>query len=124
MTTYRYLANSEDPSILLRWLSRDRTVVADLSSATWSLKLLDGPGGSTLLTKTSGITGYSALQATSPDDYNVLIQWASGELATTGLAGCTFSTRFRTLILQYTLAGRQSEPWNGDLTIIVEATPA
>lgn len=122
MTTYRYLSNSEDPSIPLRWLTNAGAVI-DLSAATWSLKLLSRTG-TTLLTKTSSITGYAALQGTSPNDYNCLITWATGELATSGVSGNTFSVRDGTLVLQHTISSRQSEPFNGSLTIVVEDAPS
>jgi hypothetical protein len=122
MTTYRYLATSELPSIPLRWTNNDGTAI-DLSSVTWSLKLVNA-SGTTVLTKSTNITGYASFQGTTPNDYNVLIAWASGDLATSGVAGGTFKARNGTFVLQYTSGSNQSEPFDGDLTIKVEAAPS
>jgi hypothetical protein len=96
--TYSYLATDEDPSIPICWLDRNGDAI-DLSTATFSAKLVSS-AGTTAVTKTTGITGYSALQGTSPDpQYNALIVWAAGELA--GLAG-TYK-----LVFTATVSGRQ-----------------
>lgn len=81
MATLRYRAGDEDPTVLLRWLDHAGASV-DLSAATWSVKLV-GLDGTVALTKTSGVTAYAALQGSSPNDYNVAIQWSSGDLAVT-----------------------------------------
>lgn len=111
---YRYLTTSEDPSILLEWLDYAGSAV-DLSSGTWSVKLVHISTGTVAVTKTTGVTGYAALQGTAPNQYNALIQWATGELAVT--AG-----EYR-LLVAHTASSRE-KIYGGEVRVIVEAVPA
>lgn len=86
--TYRTV--DEDPAIAVEWLDRDGSVI-DTTSATWTMTITPSTGSAT--TKTSGITG----AATSP---NVLIGWATGELATLGVGEYRFK-------LTATIGGRE-----------------
>lgn len=91
MSRYTYRATDEDPSIALAWLDRDGNLI-DLSTATFSVELVDRSTGTAALTKTTNVTG----AATSP---NVTIAWATGELA--ALSG-TYALR-----VMATISGRQ-----------------
>ena len=71
MSDYVYDAGDEDPDVALTWKDRDGAVI-NLSAATFSVKLVNS-AGTTVVTKTTGITGAS----TAP---NVVIAWAAGEL--------------------------------------------
>lgn len=122
MASYRYLSTSELPSIPLRWANNDGTVI-DVSTVTWTLKLVNA-AGTTVLTKTTGITGYATFQGTSPYNYNVLVAWSAGDLATSGVAPGTYSARAGTLVLTYRSGTSDSEPFNGDLTVTVESAPS
>ena len=110
---YKFLSTDEDPSIALRWLDRTGAVI-DLSAATFTVKLVSSTG-TTALTSAGTFTGYATLQGTSPDDYNLLISFAAGELAIT--AG-TYQ-----LIVQATISSRQRtfRPGNPPLVQIVTA---
>lgn len=73
-STVEYVAGSELPPMVVQFLANDNTTVIDLTGFTFTLKVaLDTT--STVLTKTSGITG-STLGAT--------VNWAAGELALQG----------------------------------------
>lgn len=115
MRTYRYLTTSEDPAIPIEWLDYAGAAV-DLSSGTWSIKLVNVATGTVAVTKTaSTITGYSSLQGTAPNQYNLLIQWATGELNIT--AG-----EYR-LLVAHTVSSRE-KIWGGEVRVIVEAVPS
>lgn len=71
--------------------------------------------GSVVLTKTTGITGYSSFQGTAPNDYNALVTWGGGQLnVTPGLY---------TAELDATVGGRQ-RPFPGDIVIEITAVAA
>lgn len=73
-STVEYVAGSELPPMVVQFLANDNTTVIDLTGFTFTLKVaLDTT--STVLTKTSGITG-STLGAT--------VNWTAGELALPG----------------------------------------
>jgi hypothetical protein len=105
------LTTDEDPSIGLQWLDKDGAAI-DLSAATWSVKLVNS-AGTTTLTKTTNVTGYASLQGTT-QQYNVLILWASGELA---IAAGTY-----TLWVQATVSGRQRTFRPGDPPMVTIVT--
>ena len=94
---FTFLSTDEDPSLALEWLDRTGSAV-DLSAATFTVKLVDG-GWSTVLTSAGTFTGYSSLQGSSPNQYNLLISFGSGELAVR-------PGDYR-LIVQATIASRQ-----------------
>lgn len=122
MSFYPYLSTSELPSIPVRWLGLGGSTI-DLSTASFTLKLVND-AGSTVLTKTTGITGYATLQGTAPNDYNLLVAWSTGDLATSGVAPGIYSTQDKTLILTYRVGTSDSERFNGDLTIEVATAPS
>ena len=110
-----YKATDEDPSIPFRLLSFDGTA-PDLSAGTWAVRVVNTATGALTSTLTT-VTGYSALQGTSPNDYNAVLTFSAGDLATIG-AGV-----FR-LELQATISGRQRSFLLSDKpTIQVEAVP-
>ena len=73
--TTAYLSVDEDPGIAYTLKDRDGTVV-DFSAATFSM-VIDPVGSGSATTKTTNITG----SASAP---NVIVTWATGELATLG----------------------------------------
>ena len=73
MSTYTYIADAELPTFRAQWNDADGVGI-DLSSATFTAKLVNS-AGTTALTKTTGITGTSGGLVT--------ITWAAGELALT-----------------------------------------
>ena len=100
MTVYTYYTTDEDPTIAFRLLNRDGTA-PDLSTASaWAVYIVDTADG-TLQSTITTVTGYAALQGTSPNDYNALLTFAAGDLATVG-AG-----RFRIDGIQATISARQ-----------------
>lgn len=113
MRQYRYLTTSEDPSIPIEWLDYAGAAV-DLSGGSWSVKLVHVATGTVAVTKTSGVTGYAALQGTAPNQYNAVIQWATGELAVT--AG-----EYR-LLVAHTVSSRE-KIWGGEVRVLIEAVP-
>lgn len=114
MTVYRYLTTSEDPSIPIEWLDYAGAAV-DLSAGSWSVKLVNAVSNVVVVTKTSGVTGYSSLQGTAPNRYNAVITWSTGELA---VAPGEYK-----LLVAHTVSSRE-KVWRGDVTVIIEAVPS
>ena len=116
MSDFTYLATDEDASCALAWLDRNGSAV-DLSTGTFSVKLVNSAGTATVTKTGSTITGYSALQGTSPQQYNLLISWAAGELA--------IAAGLYTLIVQATISSRQRTFRPGDPpTVLIVAAPS
>lgn len=106
--TLRWAQSAEDPNGLLWWFD-DAGDLIDFSGAyTWSLKI-GTLGGTTLITKTSGITGAVGAGTEPFGTPNIVIVWAAGELNV-----APGSYRFE---LTPTLAGRQRDPMVGDIEI-------
>ena len=112
MTLYTYLTTSEDPSIPIRWLDY-AGAARDLSTGTYSVKLVNA-AGKAVVTKTTGITGYSSLQGTSPNTYNALIQWSTGELAIT--------VGDYDLVFAHTVSSREAL-FPGEIKVRIKAVP-
>lgn len=73
-----YSAHAEDPGPGIWWLSRAGTLIDFSSGYTWSAKITDGT--TTLLTKTTGITGAAGAGTNPTGTPNVTIDWSTGEL--------------------------------------------
>ena len=109
MTTWTWYQHAEDPAWSGTWLDSDGDVI-DFTGDTFELKLVTMNGATTVLTKTTGITG----AATAP---NVIAQWGAGELDVTP---GTYK-----IIVTATESGRQRSPFGGDSPDIAKivATP-
>jgi hypothetical protein len=71
MSSYVYATDAELPVWRGQWNDANGTAI-DLSSATFTVKLVNASSGVTVLTKTSGVVGTS--------DGLVTVTWATGEL--------------------------------------------
>lgn len=92
-----FMTTDEDPSCALQWLDRNGSVV-DLSAATFTVKLVSS-AGATSLTSAGSFTGFATLQGTSPQQYNLLISFAAGELV--------LKVGMYSLVVQATISARQ-----------------
>ena len=95
-----YAQHAEDPGPGIWWLSRAGTLIDFSSGYTWSAKITDGT--TTLLTKTSGITGAAGSGTNPTGSPNVAIDWSADEL--------NIAPGEYTLELTPTVGGRQRNP--------------
>ena len=109
----RWAANAEDPNLEIWWFDDAGDLIDFSTGYTWSLNV-GTLGGTTLITKTTGVTG-AVGAGTDPDGTpNVVVQWSAGELAVTpGL--------YR-IELTPTLAGRQRDPFVSQIEIMAVLT--
>lgn len=104
----RWASNAEDPNLRIWWYDDTGTLIDFSTGYTWSLKI-GTLGGTTLITKTTGITGAAGAGVEPSGTPNVVVQWAAGELNVT-------PGRYR-LELTPTLASRQRDPYIATIEI-------
>ena len=111
MTLYKMRTTSEDPTIAIRWADRTDAAVP-LSAATFEARFVNRRTKALTATLTT-VTGYATFQGTTPDDYNALITFATGALATIG-AGL-FDVEVDAVV-----SGR-SRPFGGEIVVEITA---
>lgn len=110
MSVHPYKTTSEDPSLPIAWEQMDGTPV-DLSAATFALKLISRDTTPVVaLTKTTGITGFAAMQGTAPNTYNALVTWAAAELV---IAAGTYDVQFVATV------GGRDRAYAGEILVVV-----
>lgn len=79
MAQISYVSGSERPDLHLWWRDDDGDLI-DFSTATFVVKI-GQPGNTALTTKSSGTTGAAGSGTPTSGVPNVVINWASGDLA-------------------------------------------
>lgn len=79
--TVEWPRNAELPTLQIWWTDNDGTLVADLTTATITLKIGGlGATGALMLTKTTGFAAAVGSGVSPTGTPNLVVTWATGEL--------------------------------------------